>query len=63
MFVCSAHGHLPSLPLAQPLLTRALDQPMLHAQFVDGGCENCQFLSMEGDDSRVVEFTTPNFSG
>uniref|UniRef100_A0A7N0V9Z4 Spt4/RpoE2 zinc finger domain-containing protein n=1 Tax=Kalanchoe fedtschenkoi TaxID=63787 RepID=A0A7N0V9Z4_KALFE len=32
-------------------------------QFRENGCENCPFFSMENDNERVVEGTTPNFSG
>eukprot|EP00250_Pteridium_aquilinum_P005350 c15458_g1_i1 orf=184-534(+) len=32
-------------------------------QFKDVGCENCQFFSMEHDHDRVLECTTPTFSG
>ena len=32
-------------------------------QFVESGCDNCTFLSLEGDRGRVSDYTTPNFSG
>ena len=31
-------------------------------QFVDGGCENCPFLAMDGDRERVYDCTTTEFS-
>ncbi|PIN22097.1 Transcription elongation factor SPT4 [Handroanthus impetiginosus] len=32
-------------------------------QFRDSGCENCPFFQMEEDQERVVDCTTPNFTG
>ncbi|KAH9612460.1 hypothetical protein KSS87_023524 [Heliosperma pusillum] len=32
-------------------------------QFRESGCENCPFFSLESDNERVVECTTPNFTG
>ncbi|KAL0392103.1 UNVERIFIED_CONTAM: Transcription elongation factor SPT42 [Sesamum radiatum] len=32
-------------------------------QFRDSGCENCPFFQMEEDHERVVDCTTPNFTG
>eukprot|EP00898_Chlorokybus_atmophyticus_P007934 jgi/Chlat1/8141/Chrsp75S07567 len=32
-------------------------------QFAEGGCENCPFFKMETDRDRVLECTTPNFTG
>mmetsp|Transcript_26601 Transcript_26601/g.67767 ORF Transcript_26601/g.67767 Transcript_26601/m.67767 type:complete len:130 (+) Transcript_26601:70-459(+) len=32
-------------------------------QFLETGCENCQFLRMEEDRGRVQDYTTPNFGG
>ncbi|XP_051123681.1 transcription elongation factor SPT4 homolog 2-like isoform X1 [Andrographis paniculata] len=32
-------------------------------QFRESGCENCPVLQMEDDHERVVEATTPNFTG
>ncbi|GFP83918.1 transcription elongation factor spt4 homolog 2 [Phtheirospermum japonicum] len=32
-------------------------------QFRESGCENCQFFQMEEDHERVVDCTTPNFTG
>jgi len=32
-------------------------------QFRESGCENCPFLGLEQDNERVVECTTPNFTG
>lgn len=32
-------------------------------QFLQRGCENCPFFQMEGDEDRVKDATTPNFSG
>ncbi|KAL3156167.1 hypothetical protein ABBQ32_012455 [Trebouxia sp. C0010 RCD-2024] len=34
-----------------------------YAQFVDRGCENCEWLHMEGDGTRVTDCTTVNFTG
>ena len=33
------------------------------AQFEAGGCENCAFLEMEGDEDVVRDATTPDFRG
>eukprot|EP01024_Parvocaulis_polyphysoides_P060814 TRINITY_DN666_c0_g1_i1.p3 TRINITY_DN666_c0_g1~~TRINITY_DN666_c0_g1_i1.p3 ORF type:complete len:114 (+),score=12.81 TRINITY_DN666_c0_g1_i1:94-435(+) len=33
------------------------------SQFFEQGCENCPFLEMVGDRSRVQECTTAHFSG
>lgn len=33
------------------------------AQFVEGGCDNCHVLGMDGDSERVMDCTTPNFEG
>ncbi len=33
------------------------------AQFEGGGCENCGFLEMEGDEDRVADATTADFKG
>lgn len=33
------------------------------AQFEDMGCDNCEFLELKGDRGRVLDYTTPNFSG
>ena len=30
---------------------------------MDGGCENCGFLGMEGDKDRCLECTTVSFQG
>lgn len=35
----------------------------LWMQFYDKGCENCTFLSLEGDQDRCSECTTPHFQG
>ncbi|KAK9275556.1 hypothetical protein L1049_022823 [Liquidambar formosana] len=32
-------------------------------QFRESGCENCPFFNMESDHERVVDCTTPNFTG
>ncbi|KAK4481545.1 hypothetical protein RD792_012446 [Penstemon davidsonii] len=32
-------------------------------QFRESGCENCPFFQMEDDHERVVDCTTPNFTG
>ena len=32
-------------------------------QFYQSGCENCGFLSLEGDQDRCSECTTPHFQG
>ncbi|XP_043720006.1 transcription elongation factor SPT4 homolog 2-like isoform X1 [Telopea speciosissima] len=32
-------------------------------QFRESGCENCPFFGMDKDHERVVECTTPNFTG
>lgn len=32
-------------------------------QFTDAGCENCEFLGMEGNSKRVQECTTSYFEG
>ncbi|KAG8376561.1 hypothetical protein BUALT_Bualt09G0076200 [Buddleja alternifolia] len=32
-------------------------------QFRESGCENCPFFRMGEDHERVVDHTTPNFSG
>eukprot|EP00243_Klebsormidium_subtile_P006456 TRINITY_DN2747_c0_g1_i1.p2 TRINITY_DN2747_c0_g1~~TRINITY_DN2747_c0_g1_i1.p2 ORF type:complete len:122 (-),score=15.36 TRINITY_DN2747_c0_g1_i1:631-996(-) len=32
-------------------------------QFLEAGCENCDFFVMERDKDRVLECTTHNFSG
>ncbi|CAN6439947.1 Transcription elongation factor SPT4-like protein 1 [Nymphaea thermarum] len=32
-------------------------------QFREMGCENCPFFNMDKDHERVVDCTTPNFSG
>mmetsp|Transcript_19903 Transcript_19903/g.63338 ORF Transcript_19903/g.63338 Transcript_19903/m.63338 type:complete len:122 (+) Transcript_19903:79-444(+) len=32
-------------------------------QFTEGGCDNCVFLSMEGDRDRVLDCTTTSFDG
>lgn len=32
-------------------------------QFKESGCENCPFFSMEHDQERVLECTSPNFTG
>lgn len=32
-------------------------------QFRESGCENCPFFSMDKDHERVVDCTTPNFTG
>ncbi|KAL0248175.1 hypothetical protein GEMRC1_003411 [Eukaryota sp. GEM-RC1] len=32
-------------------------------QFIDLGCENCDFLNMEGDPDRVAEVTTTSYEG
>eukprot|EP00904_Undaria_pinnatifida_P003551 jgi/Undpi1/13197/HiC_scaffold_8.g02859.m1 len=32
-------------------------------QFVNNGCENCQFLQMESDQARVQDCTTTYFTG
>ena len=29
-------------------------------QFIDRGCENCEFLQLEGDSKRVEEVTSYN---
>ncbi|DBA82340.1 TPA: hypothetical protein ACH3X2_000597 [Trebouxia sp. C0005] len=34
-----------------------------YAQFIDRGCENCDYLNMEGDSGRVTDCTTVNFTG
>ena len=33
------------------------------AQFVEGGCENCPFLAMDGDRERAMDCTTVAFQG
>lgn len=40
----------------------SLPEP-LSIQFVDRGCENCEWLHMEGDGTRVTDCTTVNFTG
>ena len=37
--------------------------PTLASQFFEHGCENCAFFQMEDDRDRVVECTTPSYSG
>ena len=32
-------------------------------QFVERGCDNCEFFQMNDDRDRVVECTTPSYSG
>ena len=32
-------------------------------QFRESGCENCPFFGLDKDHERVVECTTPNFTG
>ncbi|RWR93375.1 transcription elongation factor SPT4 2 [Cinnamomum micranthum f. kanehirae] len=32
-------------------------------QFRESGCENCPFFNMDADHERVVDCTTPNFTG
>ncbi|KAJ6989532.1 transcription elongation factor SPT4 [Populus alba x Populus x berolinensis] len=32
-------------------------------QFRESGCENCSFFKMDEDHERVVDCTTPNFTG
>ncbi|KAJ6719975.1 SUPPRESSOR OF TY 4 [Salix viminalis] len=32
-------------------------------QFRESGCENCTFFKMDEDHERVVDCTTPNFTG
>ncbi|CAK9170299.1 unnamed protein product [Ilex paraguariensis] len=32
-------------------------------QFRESGCENCAFFKMDEDHERVVDCTTPNFTG
>ncbi|CAI5482397.1 unnamed protein product [Closterium sp. NIES-64] len=32
-------------------------------QFYANGCENCPFFEMDGDEERVKDATTANFSG
>ena len=32
-------------------------------QFLERGCENCQYLNMDGDSNRVSDCTTVNFTG
>ncbi|XP_041016023.1 transcription elongation factor SPT4 homolog 2-like isoform X1 [Juglans microcarpa x Juglans regia] len=32
-------------------------------QFRESGCENCPFFKMDEDNERVVDCTTPNFTG
>ncbi|XP_028072886.1 transcription elongation factor SPT4 homolog 2-like isoform X1 [Camellia sinensis] len=32
-------------------------------QFRESGCENCPFFKMDEDHERVVDCTTPNFTG
>jgi transcription elongation factor SPT4 len=34
-----------------------------NGQFVEGGCENCDFLNMKDDDDRVASCTTMYFEG
>lgn len=45
---------LPSLPTAFEKIT---------TQFAQSGCENCQFLQMDGERGRVDVCTTVEFSG
>ena len=44
-------------------LPRAPPPPTLASQFFEHGCENCAFFQMEDDRDRVVECTTPSYSG
>ncbi|XP_041013251.1 transcription elongation factor SPT4 homolog 2 isoform X2 [Juglans microcarpa x Juglans regia] len=32
-------------------------------QFRESGCENCPFFKMDEDHERIVDCTTPNFTG
>nr|GMD89132.1 transcription elongation factor SPT4 homolog 2 [Ipomoea batatas] len=32
-------------------------------KFRESGCENCPFFKMDEDNERVVDCTTPNFTG
>eukprot|EP00245_Coleochaete_scutata_P007911 TRINITY_DN23723_c0_g1_i1.p1 TRINITY_DN23723_c0_g1~~TRINITY_DN23723_c0_g1_i1.p1 ORF type:complete len:114 (-),score=16.37 TRINITY_DN23723_c0_g1_i1:262-603(-) len=32
-------------------------------QFREIGCENCPFFEMEGEKERILDCTTPNFTG
>mmetsp|Transcript_4488 Transcript_4488/g.9655 ORF Transcript_4488/g.9655 Transcript_4488/m.9655 type:complete len:130 (-) Transcript_4488:518-907(-) len=32
-------------------------------QFLESGCDNCQFLELEGDRARTSDYTTPSFAG
>lgn len=34
-----------------------------YLQFRESGCENCPFFGLDKDHERVVECTTPNFTG
>lgn len=36
---------------------------LLVMQFRESGCENCPFFKMDEDHERVVDCTTPNFTG
>ncbi|CAM9165292.1 unnamed protein product [Choristocarpus tenellus] len=47
-----------SLQIYQLQCFRSIDY-----QFVNTGCENCDFLEMESDQTRVQECTTTYFSG
>lgn len=41
----------------------AVEVAPLCLQFLETGCENCQFLRMEEDRGHVQDYTTPNFGG
>ena len=45
------------------VVEQTLQKSSSRAQFVEGGCENCEWLNMAGDRDRVTDSTTVNFTG
>jgi hypothetical protein len=48
-----------------PIVWRSRVEDFVQAelQFFEMGCDNCQFLGIAEDRSKVQDYTTPNFSG
>nr|DAD45197.1 TPA_asm: hypothetical protein HUJ06_003427 [Nelumbo nucifera] len=44
-------------------LVKTYDQVVVLSKFRESGCENCPFFNMDKDHERVVDCTTPNFTG
>lgn len=57
------HGSVLTLPPPPRVQHAILQNPNPYVQFVNNGCENCQFLQMESDQARVQDCTTTYFTG